>query len=178
MDLRNRKGFTLIEVIVVAGIIAILAGILVPLIFKEIDEARITRAAADIRSISTGILILRKDAGQWPVSATCRNATTMMVGHGTVPAVPAGWDNSATDQYDHALVEDTDACWGTKWKGPYIAMVNADPWGNAYVTNAPAMLAATGPIWIMSAGPNGTIETAPDATSIGAGIDDIGVRLR
>ena len=64
---RNEKGCTLIEVIVVAGIIAILAGILVPLILKEIDESRITRATADIKSISSAILILKKDTAQWPV---------------------------------------------------------------------------------------------------------------
>ena len=57
----NERGFTLIEVIVVAGIIAILAGILVPMIFKEIDESRITRASADVRSISAAMIVFRRN---------------------------------------------------------------------------------------------------------------------
>ena len=95
MQLKNRKGFTLIEVIVVAGIIAILAGILVPLIFKEIDESRITRATADIKSIATSMLVLKKDTGQWPVSSACANNVTILnSSSGTLPALAAGWDSS------------------------------------------------------------------------------------
>ena len=67
MKLKGNAGFTLIEVIVVAGIIAILAGILVPMILKEIDESRITRAAADTKSISTAMMVFKKDTAQWPV---------------------------------------------------------------------------------------------------------------
>lgn len=177
MRSRNDAGFTLIEVIVVAGIIAILAGILVPLILKEIDEARKTRAAADVRAISNAILILRKDTGQWPVSSTCTPASKFLTGAGAVPPLAAGWDITGRVSYDLRLSLDDEDCWPNRWKGPYIAIVNEDPWGNAYVTNADAMTAAgKPPIWILSAGPDGTVETAATDTALQG--DDVGVRIQ
>lgn len=180
MGKKQQRGFTLIEVIVVAAIIGILAGVLVPLIFKEIDEAKNARAAADVRSISNAILILRKDTGQWPVSTSCVPGTTLLYGGVTIPPLAgAGWDITNSVKFDARLGSDGANCWGSTWKGPYMATVNADPWGNAYVTNADAMLATGTPIWIMSAGPNGTIETASNAAQIDpATSDDIGLRIR
>jgi len=176
MRLRNKRGFTLIEVIVVAAIIAVLAGILVPLIFKEIDEARISRASADLRSISTAMIIIKKDTGQWPVNANCEATVTMLLGDGVVPA-GAGWNATEVERFDNFLLSDANGCFGTKWKGPYIAYVTKDPWGNAYISNA-VDYSGTGPIWLLSAGPNGVIETPPAATVVDASSDDIGFRLR
>lgn len=178
MKLREQKGFTLIEVIVVAGIIAILAGILVPLIFKEIDESKISRATADVRSISAAMIVLRKDVGQWPVSTTCHNTGTLLHGAGTIPALAAGWDDSVKVNFEDVLNADTSGCW-PNWKGPYIAYVAKDPWGHAYMVNADALRDATAtnaPIWIVSAGPDGVLNT--DATYSEVGGDDIGMRLR
>jgi general secretion pathway protein G len=39
--LKKESGFTLVEIIVVAAIIAVLAGILIPMIFSQIDEAKL-----------------------------------------------------------------------------------------------------------------------------------------
>lgn len=186
MKLSNNKGFTLIEVIVVAGIIAILAGILVPLIFKEIDEAKLTRAAADVKSISTAILVLRKDTGSWPVSASCEPTVTLLNGSGTMPAfsVAANWDQSAFNIFDYYLNTDDNGCWTACsannnvkpcWGGPYMAKVTADPWGNAYVTNASEFL-STGNVWVISAGPNGIVDTGRGANDLSG--DDIGVRIK
>jgi general secretion pathway protein G len=180
MSLRNKKGFTLIEVIVVAAIIAILAGILVPLIFKEIDESKISRASADVRSISNAMIVMRKDTGQWPTmtNANCTPAVTVVTGDGTLPTAGANWDYSAQDSFNNYLMTDGNGCWPIKWKGPYIAGISADPWGYAYVSNA-KNYSGTGPLWIMSGGPNGKLETAADATQIDTvNSDDIGLRLR
>lgn len=87
MRLNSKKGFTLIEVIVVAGIIAVLAGILVPLIFKEIDESKIARTAADIHSISSALIVFKKDTGQWPINAGCSSTITLLTGAGGVMPV-------------------------------------------------------------------------------------------
>ncbi len=164
--------------IVVAGIIAVLAGILVPLIFKEIDESKVARASADVRSISSAMIVLKKDTGQWPVNAACTPAVTLLQGAGVLPTLNAGlgWDSSSPNSYSNYLSIDDNGCWPATWKGPNIAMVSADPWGRAYVTNADKFLAASGAIWIISAGPDGIVDTA--ATADMTANDDVGVRLR
>ena len=47
---KNRKGFTLVEVIVILVILAIMAGVLVPNLTTYIDKAREKNVAADARS--------------------------------------------------------------------------------------------------------------------------------
>ncbi|HTP05822.1 MAG TPA: type II secretion system protein GspG [Nitrospirota bacterium] len=179
MRLHNQKGFTLIEVIVVAGIIAVLAGILVPLIFKEIDESKIARASADVRSISNAVIILRKDTGQWPVSSSCQSTVTLLTGAGNVPALAGGWNGATPLSFDLRLNTDDVPCWPNTWKGPYLAAVNADPWGNAYITNADAFVSGANPkpqVWILSAGPDGIVQTK--VTDMVASGDDVGLRIQ
>lgn len=177
MKLREQKGFTLIEVIVVAGIIAILAGILVPLIFKEIDESKITRASADVKSISSALIVFRKDTGQWPVTTTCTPTVAMLWGSGTTPTIGgAGWNTTDATMLSDYTTSDANNCWPSLWKGPYIGSITKDPWGNRYVINADAFLSTTAPIWIISAGPDGVLDTAVD--SIVPNNDDVGIRLR
>lgn len=178
MRLIGKKGFTLIEVIVVAGIIAILAGILVPLIFKEINESRTTRAAADIRSISTSMLVFNKDVATWPLmDATCSANVTLLTGDGNLPANLAalGFDPSITSSLNDHLSMDTNGCY-TNWKGPYMARVTVDPWGYSYVSNAGSFAVAGSPVWIISVGPNGQLETPSFAQTVQG--DDVGLRLQ
>ena len=176
--IKGKSGFTLIEVIVVAGIIAILAGILVPIIFKEIDESRITRAAADVRSISSAMIVFRKDTAQWPVmDGACNPNVTLLTGNGNLPAnlVAMGFDTGLSNLYNDHISTDVTGCYNN-WKGPYIARVSADPWGYSYFTNASSFSIANSPVWILSVGPNGQLETpAFSDTTIG---DDIGLRIK
>ncbi|MBA4373810.1 MAG: hypothetical protein C0402_13240 [Thermodesulfovibrio sp.] len=174
--LRKQSGFTLIEVIVVAGIIAVLAGILVPIIFKEIDESKKTRAMADAKSISTALMVLKKDTGQWPISDTCTNTITMLAGAGLDPtAFAGGWDPSSKNTIGNYITTDDNGCWPGTWKGPYMATVTQDPWGNAYVINAADFLTAN-PVWVLSAGPDGKIDTATNSAALVG--DDIGIQLK
>lgn len=174
----DRKGFTLIEVIVVAGIIAILAGILVPMIFKEIDEARITRALADTKSISTAIMVFRKDTGKWPaLSDDCTTKVTLLEGNGNAPSndiTSLGYDTSVTKSFNDYF-QSNNGCFNN-WNGPYMADVTADPWGRKYFINA-KQFDANRIVWIISAGPNGILETDPQSTMQPVG-DDIGIVIQ
>lgn len=61
-----KKGFTLIEMVVVLAVISILVAILVPTVAKNIQDAKITRAQNEVQVIAAGVLTLYKDTGKWP----------------------------------------------------------------------------------------------------------------
>src|SRR2546428_14094274 len=61
------KGFTLIELAVVLAIIAVLAAVLTPMVTGYLDQARVTRAQADVRTIADAVKLYRRDTGQWPI---------------------------------------------------------------------------------------------------------------
>lgn len=60
------KGFTLIEMVVVLTIISILIAIVVPMVARYINDARITRTKNELQVIGAAILSLNKDTGKWP----------------------------------------------------------------------------------------------------------------
>jgi len=172
VKVKNSKGFTLIEVIVVAGIIAILAGILVPMIFNQVDEAKIARAQGDMKSIQNSFMLFKKDTGNWPNKTTDPAVTvTLLYSDSTsaaVPPIPAidapSWDSTTPERLNNHLGSDNDHLYGSTWKGPYMGSVGADPWGNAYLVNAD-QFNTTSPLWIVSAGPDGIVQSNPGSDS-------------
>ena len=53
--MKNRKGFTLVELVIVIAIIGILACIIIPTIYNYVQKARIKAAIADAKTIKTSI---------------------------------------------------------------------------------------------------------------------------
>lgn len=105
----KRKGFTLIELIVVIAIIAVLAAIVAPSAFRAIDKGKVSATIGDFKSIKTAAMAYYADTGQWPANCT---------------------DGSG-------FVNNTSA--GNGWDGPYLEKWPAKAqWGGSYAyTNAP-----------------------------------------
>ncbi|MCX7770292.1 MAG: type II secretion system protein GspG [Proteobacteria bacterium] len=179
MRIREEKGFTLIEVIVVAAIIAVLAGIIVPLVFKEVDESKISKAKADLKTIQTAIMMFYKDNQKWPKyendGGTLVESVTLLRTDGGLPNdIDAYFDTTLIKMLKNHLIENG-VGYDSRWKGPYINEANPDPWGNSYIIDV-ASLGTPNPVWILSAGPNGKVETPRNAQSVQG--DDIGIRLQ
>lgn len=66
MPRRQLRGFTLAEILVVIGIIVLLTAIVLPMVGKARREARRTRTAADLASISTALTAYKLDHGSYP----------------------------------------------------------------------------------------------------------------
>lgn len=65
----NRKGFSLIEVLISIVIIAILGSIIGPKILGKPDEAKAIKAKSDIASISSALMEYNQNEGNYPTEA-------------------------------------------------------------------------------------------------------------
>jgi len=189
--MKGKRGFTLIEMVVVLAVVAILAAILVPTIERNISDAKIARANNEVQVLAAAMASFYKDVGFWPHYSNYNTDATVdflvsndgSEGDGTTYD---WWPTSSRDTFENQLISNApgyERCAADTqencWKGPYIADVKADPWGHRYSSNV-SHYADNYALWVYSAGPNGIAETNPDQTRDGAALsnDDIGVRLR
>lgn len=107
-EIRNRRrGFTLVEMLLVITIIGILAALVIPKMMGRSEQARQTAARADISGIKTALDAYEVDNGFYPKS---RNGLNDL------------------------LQQPTDA---KNWHGPYLDKVPTDPWQNPYIYEYP-----------------------------------------
>jgi len=62
-----RRGFTLIEMLIVVVVLAILVGILLPTLIRQKNTAKIRQAVSEIRTVKSAILAYHLEYGDWPV---------------------------------------------------------------------------------------------------------------
>ena len=114
-QLSSKKGFTLIELMVVMVILGILAGLIVPRIMDRPEEARRTKAGVQIQSIEQALQLYKLDNGRYPT----------------------------TEQGLRALVEPPSVGnLAKKWRsGGYLekGKVPKDPWDNEFIYISPGL---------------------------------------
>jgi len=80
---KNRKGFTLIELIIVITIVGILALIAIPKYFSNIERARKAEAVSTMRTIREGVLayfsINNAYPSGWPITVVVDSETVLTV---------------------------------------------------------------------------------------------------
>ena len=68
LKIRARRGFTLIELVVVIAILGILAGLAIPRFLDATATARGARIVADMRTIDSAIVIYNAKTGSLPAN--------------------------------------------------------------------------------------------------------------
>ena len=63
-----RRGFTLLEVMVVMFILGLLATLVAPRVVGRVDDARRTKAIADLKGIEQALNLYRLDGGGYPTT--------------------------------------------------------------------------------------------------------------
>ena len=163
----GRQGFTLIEMVIVVAIVALLAGILVPVAFNQVDDAEQARTTADVRQLSSALLLFRSDTGQWPGSSV-----KLLYSDGNAATDESKFDSATAEHLLNPLRDNKDTV--NNWAGPYMTAFAGDPWGNRYIVEVDGFSANGSPYaWVISAGPDGKFQTAKEDTGLKG--DDIGL---
>ncbi|MFH1854075.1 MAG: type II secretion system major pseudopilin GspG [Candidatus Omnitrophota bacterium] len=106
--MNKKRGFTLIELMLVVIIIGVLVSMVAPRLVGRSEEARVSAAKADIHAnISVALDLFELDNGKYPT----------------------------TEEGLEALRVKPDSA--INWKGPYLKREPQDPWGNPYVYSCP-----------------------------------------
>lgn len=109
----TEAGFTLLELLVVLGILALLAAFVGPAVLGYMGKARTDSARAQISALATSVEMYALDMGTPPPT---------QAGLGALVAPPPGAE---------------------RWRGPYLKSAGGlvDPWGRPYRYRAPGKTA-------------------------------------
>ncbi len=89
--IKNQKGFTLVELVVVIAILGILAGIAIPRFMSATETARGAKTVADLRTLESAAVMYYAKTGVVPTKTDLENGnatlgTTALVASWPVPA--------------------------------------------------------------------------------------------
>ncbi|MBN1908174.1 MAG: type II secretion system major pseudopilin GspG [Pirellulales bacterium] len=137
---RSKRGFTLVEVLLVLAILVIIASLVVVAIGPSLESAKVNAARTQIGAFETALDTYRLAIGDFPTTAQGLEALWTQPGDLANPG---------------------------KWKGPYLKKpVPLDPWDHPYQYESPGSNSPDMPdMW--SFGPDGQDGTADDVTNWG-----------
>lgn len=170
----RRQGFTIFELVVLVAVIGGCAALVYPVVRSETVRGRRAVAEEQCRQIAVGLeRFLADREGQReriPTDPRSGKRLTWLRGPGELPASIPFAEGRKAGSIDRVLRErDPHAA---VWKGPYAEIVSPDPWGNALLVNLDGMVNRDEFTWIVSAGPNGIVDTPANSDDIRG--DDIG----
>ncbi|MFP6662938.1 MAG: type II secretion system major pseudopilin GspG [Deltaproteobacteria bacterium] len=106
---RKEAGFTLIEIMVVVFIMGLLVTLVAPKILGRTDDARATKAAADIRSVEQALSLYKLDNGHFPTTDQGIEALVRQPSSGPqARRWRAYLDNVPTDPWDMPFIYESD----------------------------------------------------------------------
>ncbi|MDO9068473.1 MAG: type II secretion system major pseudopilin GspG [Deltaproteobacteria bacterium] len=86
--IRNSRGFTLIEIMVVIVILALLAAIVGPKLIGRSDDAKVTDTRVQIKNIETALKLYKLDNGSYP---STEQGLSALVAKPTVGLIPKNY---------------------------------------------------------------------------------------
>jgi general secretion pathway protein G len=111
MKQRSNAGFSLVEILVVLVIMGLLISVVAPTVLNRADEARVSKAQADFKSIETALKIYRLDNYAYP---TTEQGLEALVEASTLSPEPRNFK-----------------------QGGYLSELPIDPWGRPYLYLSP-----------------------------------------
>jgi general secretion pathway protein G len=99
-----KAGFTLIEILIAVAIVALLAFVVAPNIFRFLENAKRDSAKLTLKNMKNAIMLYNTHIGQWPTKLR------------------------------DLIEKPRDEKMAKKWRGPYLEIeeIPEDPWFNSY----------------------------------------------
>jgi len=159
----------LLESLVALALMLSLSGVVMPAVADGIAEGRVADAQGAMHDIARGLAAYSADTLFLPTGREGRTNVAWLYGPGELPADNSFIEGGEGRALADALLEDV--LGGEGWNGPYLPGLSPDPWGRAYLVNVDGWIDGREVAMVLSAGPNGRVETA--ATENRPGGDDV-----